>query len=60
MKKYIVIQPFSLLEKILLVEKDEIYAEKVREMYQIYHPKTRKRIGSLSCKHFEEFVSEAA
>lgn len=60
MKKYIVVKPFSLLEKVLLVEKDEIYAEQVREMFQIYHPKTRKRIGSLSCKMFNDFVAEAA
>ncbi len=59
MKKYIVVKPFPLLEKVLLVEKDEIYAEQVREMYQIYHPKTRKRIGSLSCKMFEDYVAES-
>lgn len=59
MKKYTVIQPFSLLEKILLVETDEIYAEKVRQMYQIYSPKTRKRIGSLSEKLFNDYVKVA-
>jgi hypothetical protein len=58
MKKYTVIKPFSLLEKILLVETDEIYAEKVRQMYQIYSPKTRKRIGSLSEKLFNERVND--
>lgn len=57
MKKYKVVQPFSLLEKILIVENDEIYAEKVRQMYQIYSPKTRKRIGSLSETKFNEYVS---
>lgn len=57
MKKYRVVQPFSLLEKILIVENDEIYAEKVRQMYQIYSPKTRKRIGSLSETKFNEYVS---
>lgn len=56
MKKYTVVAPFSLLERVLLVEDDEIYAEKVRQMYHIYSPKTRKRIGTLSDKLFNEFV----
>ena len=56
MKKYTVVAPFSLLERVLLVENDEIYAEKVRQMYHIYSPKTRKRIGTLSDKLFNEFV----
>jgi len=56
MKKYTVTAPFSLLEKVLLVETDEIYAEKVRQMYQIYSPKTRKRIGSLSETEFNNYV----
>lgn len=56
MKKHKVTKPFSLLEKILLVENDEIYAEKVREMYHIYSPKTRKRIGSLSSKLFDTYT----
>lgn len=59
MKKYKVSKPFSLLEKILLVENDEIYAEQVREMYHIYSPKTRKRIGSLTSKTFNNFVNES-
>lgn len=57
MKKYKVVKPFSLLEKVLLVEEDIIYAEKVRQMYQIYSPKTRKRIGSLSETKFNDYVS---
>jgi len=56
MKKYKVTKPFSLLEKVLLIETDEIYAEQVREMYHIYWPKTRKKIGSLSSKLFNDFV----
>lgn len=59
MKKYTVTTPFSLLEKILLVENDEIYAEPVREMYHIYSPKTRKRIGMLTNKKFNDFVKES-
>jgi len=58
MKKYKVTTPFSLLEKVLLVENDEIYAEKVRQMYHIYSPKTRKRIGTLSEQLFNSFVKE--
>lgn len=58
MKKYKVIKPFSLLERILLVETDEIYAEKVRQMYHIYSPKTRKRIGTLSETLFNQYVKE--
>jgi hypothetical protein len=56
MKKYTVTTPFSLLERVLLVENDEIYAEKVRQMYHIYSPKTRKRIGTLSSTLFNEYV----
>lgn len=57
MKKYKVLVPFSLLEKVLLVENDEIYAEQVRQMYHIYSPKTRKRIGSLSETTFNNYVN---
>jgi len=56
MKKYTVAKPFSLLEKVLMMENDEIYAEQVREMFHIYSPKTRKRIGSLTARTFEDFV----
>jgi len=56
MKKYTVVAPFSLLERVLLVENDEIYAEKVRQMYHIYSPKTRKRIGTLSERLFNDYV----
>lgn len=57
MKKYKVTKPFSLLERILIVENDEIYAEQVREMFHIYSPKTRKRIGTISSKLFNEYTS---
>ena len=58
MEKYKVTKPFSLLEKVLIVENDEIYAEQVREMYHIYHPKTRKRMGSLSAQKFNNFIEK--
>ena len=56
MKKYIVKNSFALLEKILIVEGDEIYAEQVRLMYHIYSPKSRKRLGSVSTKLFPQYV----
>ncbi len=58
MKKYTITSPFSLLEKVLMLEGDEIYAEKVRQMYHIYSPKTRKRIGTLSEAVFPNLVKE--
>jgi len=58
MKKYKVAQAFSLLERILIVEGDEIYAEQVRKMFHIYHPKTRKRIGSVSETLFKSYVAD--
>lgn len=57
MKKYIVKVPFSLLERILIIEGDEIYAEQVRKMYHVYSVKTRKRLGTISCEQFEKFVA---
>lgn len=56
MEKYEVKKAFSLLEKVLLVPGDEVYAEKIRQMYQIYSPKTRKRIGSLTETKFLNYV----
>jgi hypothetical protein len=56
MKKYLIKSAFSCLEKVLVIEGDEVYAEKVREMYQIYSIKTRKRIGSVSAKLFESYI----
>lgn len=58
MKKYKVTRSFSLLEKILIIETDEIYAEPLREMYSVYSPKTRKRLGTISGKLFHDYVSE--
>lgn len=56
MKKYIIKKAFSCLERILVIEGDEVYAEKVRMMYQIYSIKTRKRIGSISAEKFETYI----
>jgi hypothetical protein len=56
MKKYLIKVAFSCLERVLVIEGDEVYAEKVREMYQIYSIKTRKRIGSVSSQLFETYI----
>lgn len=56
MEKYIIKKAFSCLEKVLVIEGDEVYAEKVRLMYQIYSIKTRKRIGSISAEKFETYI----
>ena len=56
MKKYTIKKAFSCLEKVLVIEGDEVYAEKVRKMYQIYSIKTRKRIGSVSESLFESYI----
>lgn len=54
MKKYEIKTAFSLLERVLMIETDIIYAEKVREMIHIYSPKTRKRLGTVSEPIFDE------
>jgi len=59
MKKYKVSQSFSLLERVLIIETDEIYAEQIREMHHVYSPKTRKRLGTISSKVFANFVELA-
>ena len=58
MKKYIVNSAFSLLEKILIVDGDTIYAEEDRMMFSLYSPKTRKRIGRVSKEKFNNNCSE--
>ncbi len=56
MKKYTIKQAFACVEKILVIEGDEVYAEKDRLMYRIYSLKTRKRIGSVSIAEFETYI----
>ena len=58
MKKYLVILPFSLLDKTLLMKDDFIYAEEVRQMTHIYSPKTKKYIGKVSTEKFKTLVME--
>jgi len=56
MKKYTVLSSFSLLERVLIIEGDIIYAELIRKMYHVYSKTTRKRLGTISEKEFEKFV----
>lgn len=48
MKKYKVTGSFSLLERVLIIETDEIYAEKIRE-----------RLGTISSNMFINYVQES-
>jgi hypothetical protein len=52
MKKYTITKAFSVLEKILLIPEDEIYAEQRLSMMLIYSIKTRKMIGKVSIDIF--------
>lgn len=54
MKKYIVTKAFSVLEKILLIPEDEIYAEPRLFMILVYSIKTRKLIGKVSKVEFDK------
>ena len=56
MDKYLIKKAFACLERILVIEGDEVYAEKDRLMYRIYSIKTRKRIGSVSAEKFETYI----
>lgn len=58
MKKYIVNSAFSLLERVLVVDGDTIYAEEDRLMISLYSPKTRKRIGRVPKEKFNLNCSE--
>lgn len=56
MKKYLVVLPFSLLERRLVVEGEVLYAELIRQMYHLYDRKTKKRLGTISSEKFLNFV----
>ena len=47
MDKFTVTKAFSVLEKVLLIPEDEVYAEKFYSMYRLYSGKTRKLIGKV-------------
>jgi hypothetical protein len=56
MKKYEIKTAFSLLERVLVVEGDVIYAEAIRKMHHVYSAKTRKRLGTISSEQFLKFI----
>ena len=58
MKKYLVVIPFSLFDKALLLTDEIIYAEEVRKMTHVYSPRTKKIIGKVSTEKFKELVME--
>lgn len=53
MDKFTVTKAFSVLEKVLLIPEDEVYAEKFYSMYRLYSGKTRKLIGKVDPEKFE-------
>lgn len=58
MKKYEIKKAFSLLEKVLLIEGDQVYAEQKLSMIQVYSPKTRKLLGKASIVDFDNYTQE--
>jgi len=60
MKEYIVIKAFSILDKVLILPEDKIYAEQNISQYRIFNAKTRKFIGAVSAEKFETLVKEAS
>lgn len=57
MEKYVIKKPFSLMEKVLLVPEDEVYAEQVLMMMHVYSPKTRKLLGKAKIDQFKDYTS---
>ncbi len=53
MKRLRVEKAFSVANKFLLIEGDEIYAEKSISHYTVYNPKTRKPLGTVLQDKFE-------
>lgn len=53
MKRLEVTTAFSVASKYLLIEGDEIYAEKAISHYTVFSPKTRKPLGTILCDKFE-------
>lgn len=56
MNEYIVLQPFSLAEKVVVVRGDLIYGELVRKMYHVYSSKTKRYLGKVSEQLFTNSV----
>lgn len=59
MKKYEIKKAFSVLEKVLLIPGDKVYAEENRMMVAVYSIKTRKIIGKVSIDVFNDSVNHA-
>lgn len=58
MKKYLVLLPFSLLDKSLMMMDDIIFGEEVRSMTHVYSPKTKRFVGKISTRVFKDLVME--
>ena len=58
MKRYKVTAAFSLLEKVLMIEDDVVYAEVTLQMMSCYSPKTRKFLGKVSIEKFNKHTKE--
>lgn len=58
MKKFLIIHPFSLLDKTLVLIDDIVYAEEVRTMTHVYSPKTKKCMGKIATSKFINYVME--
>jgi hypothetical protein len=59
MKKYTVKNPFQVSQN-LIIKDDILYAEDKGEKYvDVYHPKTRKKIGYIKKESFLEKVKES-
>jgi hypothetical protein len=58
MKKYEIKKAFSLLERILLIPCDVVYAEQVLSMMNVYSVKTRKLLGKAKIDQLESNCQE--
>jgi hypothetical protein len=58
MKRLQVEKAFSVANKYLLIEGDEVYAEKGVSVYTVYSPKTRKPLGTIFNEKFEAHTKD--
>lgn len=58
MKRLLVEKAFSVASKYLLIEGDEIYAEKSISHYTVFNPKTRKPLGTVLPDKFEAHTKD--
>lgn len=57
MEKYEITKPFSLLEKVLVIPGDTVYAEQKLQMIHVYSPKTRKLLGKATIEQFKNYTT---